>query len=299
MSPVTKKHNPVIRTLTRPFKFIYKKVAPISYVKKEYRYITGHKLNLDKPTRYTEKLQYLRLFVYSYDELVSKCASKLGLREYALEKGYKDNLINNYGVFDRFDDINFDILPSKFIMKCTHACGFNYICYDKETLDINKLRKTFNKWLKTNYGNMTIEKHYSPIKPQIVIEDLLLEDNELPIEYKIHVFNGKAKYMYVVTGRNNDIRYNNFYIDWKEFNRAQFNHWKEDPTFNKKPLLWDEAVKLAESLAKPFPFVRVDLYIIANHIYISEMTFTPAKGTLTFRDDKVDYEIGEWLDIKK
>lgn len=297
MSPVTKKHNSLTRTLFAPFRFIVKSINKEAYVKLEYRYITGHKLHLDNPVRYTEKLQYLRLRAYPKNKEVSKCASRDGLREYAISKGYQDNLVKCLGIYSKFDDIDFDKLPNAFVMKCTHASGLNYIVYDKASIDIILLRKKFNKWLRTDYGKKTVEPHYSPIIPQIIIEELVLEDNELPTEYKIHVFNGKAKYLYVVTDRNKDIHYNNYYIDWTDFDAAQFNHWTKTEQEIKKPHNFDEAVKIAEDLAAPFPFVRVDLYIIKDKIYISEMTFTPAKGTLTFKDDKSDFIIGEWLTI--
>lgn len=293
------KENKFKRALVAPFRGIVKMFSKTLYVKYQYKYITHHRLNLKNPIRYTEKLQYLRLKVYPKDDLVSKCAGRVGLRDYAKEKGFAENLIKIYGIFDSFDDINFDLLPNQFVMKCTHACAFNYICFDKSKIDKVALKKKFNRWLKTDYGKSTVEMHYSKIKPQIIIEELLLENDWLPIEYKIHVFNGKAKNMYVVTSRNKDIRYNNYYIDWTPFDGSQFNGWKKTDYPLKKPDNWDEMVKMAEILAKPFPFVRVDFYSIDNKIYISEMTFTPAKGTLILDDDRCDFEMGEWLDISK
>jgi len=293
------KENKLKRALVVPFRGIVKAISKTWYVRYQYKYITHHKLNLKNPVRYTEKLQYLRLKVYPNEPLVSKCAGRSGLREYAKEMGFEDNLIEIYGIFDRFDDIDFDILPDQFVMKCTHACAFNYLCYDKSKIDKNALRKKFNKWLGTNYGKKTVELHYSKIKPQIIIEKFMFENGKLPIEYKIHVFNGVAKNMYVVTSRGVDIRYNNYYIDWTPFDGSQFNGWKKSDYPLTKPANWDRMVKMAETLAKPFPFVRVDLYSIDGHIYISEMTFTPAKGTLILDDDQCDFEMGEWLDISK
>ena len=297
MSPVTKKHNKFIRTISYPFRFILKSINKTSYVKFEYHYITGHKLHLKNPRRYTEKLQYLRLYQYPNDPLVIQAASRVGLREYIKKIGLEKYLIKTYGNYDRYQDIDFDKLPNQFVLKCNHASGYNKIVKDKSKINHDELNKRFNKWLNSNYGKKTVEPHYSKIKPSILIEELLLENHELPIEYKIHVFNGKAKYMYIVTGRNKDIHYNNYYIDWTDFDRAQFNHWTSSDKPLKKPDCFNEAIKIAESVAAPFPFVRVDLFIIDNKIYISELTFTPAKGTLTFKDDKVDYEIGEWLNI--
>ena len=290
------KENKLKRALVVPFKPFFK-LCPVSYVKHQYKYITHHKLNLKNPIRYTEKLQCLRLFAYPKNPLVSKCAGRAGVREYLKEKGLEKYLIPIYGIFDKFDDIDFDKLPNQFVMKCTHACAFNQIVLDKNNLDIKASKKKLNKWLKTNYGNKTVEKHYSHIKPQIIIEKYLGNADNLPTEYKIHVFNGIAKYMYVVTGRGIDIRYNNYYVDWTPFDGAQFNGWKKRDEKLPIPSNWNEMINLSEELAKEFPFVRVDLYNIDGKIYFSEMTFTPAKGTLIFDDDKADFEIGEWLKI--
>lgn len=275
-----------------------KAISPTLYVKMQYKYITHHKLNLNNPIRYTEKLQVLRLLKYPQDDLVSKCASRVGVREYIKELGLEDILIPIYGVFDKFDDIDFDALPNSFVLKCSHAMGMNLIVLDKSTLDIKKTRKKFNKWLKTDYGKKTVEPHYSKIKPQIIIEKYIGEINSLPTEYKFHVFNGVAKNLYAVTGRGKDIRYNQYFIDWTPFDESQFNGWKKTDEPLEKPSKYDEMVKISETLAKPFPFVRVDLYQIGEKIYFGEMTFTPAKGTLIFDDDKADFIQGEWLNIK-
>lgn len=293
------KENKLKRALIVPFRSLVKKIMPVGYVKYQYKYITHHKLNLKNPIRYTEKLQYLRLYVYPKNSLVSKCASRDGVREYITSLGLEKYLIPTYGIFDRFEDIDFAKLPNQFVLKCTHGCAFNEIVLDKSQFNYNKAKKKFNKWLKTNYGNMTMERHYSSIKPRIIIEEYIGEIEHLPLEYKIHVFNGKARSLYVVSGRNEDIRYNNYYIDWTPFDGSQFNGWKKTDYELKKPDNFDEMVKLAEALAKPFPFVRVDLYNINGKILFSEMTFTPAKGTLILDDDKCDYEMGKWLDISE
>ena len=293
------KENKFKRFVATSVRGIIKFFSKKKYIELQYRYITHHKLNLKNPVRYTEKLQYLRLYVYPKNPMVSKCAGRVGVRDYVKELGYEDILIPIYGVYDKFDDINFDELPSHFVMKCSHGCAMNYICYSKKDIDIPALRKKFNKWLKTNYGKKTVELHYSPIKPQIIIEKLMLDGDKLPTEYKIHVFNGKAKSLYVVTSRYIDIRYNNYYIDWTPFDGSQFNGWKKTDYPLEKPANLEKMALLAENLAKIFPFVRVDLYDINGKIYFSEMTFTPAKGTLILDDDNADFEMGEWLDISQ
>ena len=291
------KENKFKRALVVPFRGVVKLISKKAYISYQYKYITHHKLNWKDPKRYTEKLQVLRLYEYPKNDLVSKCAGRVGVREYIKEKGYENLLIKTYGVYNSFDEIDFDKLPNAFAMKCSHGCAMNYICFDKSTANKADLKKKFDKWLKTNYGKKTVELHYSKIKPQIIVEELMLENGKLPREYKIHVFNGVAKSLYVVTSRGEDIRYNNYYIDWSPFDGSQFNGWKKTDYPLEKPVNFDKMVKVAEDLASPFPFVRVDLYNINGVIYFSEMTFTPAKGTLILDDDKCDFEMGEWLTI--
>lgn len=299
MSNPNLKENKFKRALVSPFRGLVKCVTKKGYISYQYKYITHHKLDWKGLNRYTEKLQYLRLYVYPKNDLVSKCAGRVGVREYVKEQGFDELLIKTYGVFDRFEDIDFSKLPNQFVLKCSHGCAMNYICYDKSQINYEELKKKFNKWLKTNYGKKTLELHYSKIKPQIIIEELMLENGKLPTEYKIHVFNGKARNLYVVTSRGVDIRYNNYYIDWTPFDGSQFNGWKKTDYPLKKPSNFDKMVEVAEKLASKFPFVRVDLYNINGKIYFSEMTFTPAKGTLILDDDKCDFEMGKWLDISK
>ncbi|MDR1697792.1 MAG: hypothetical protein LBR37_02615 [Erysipelotrichaceae bacterium] len=267
------------------------------YVKLQYRYITHHKLNLKNPTRYTEKLQYLRLYLYPKDPRVSKCASRDGLRQYAKELGLSEYLIPSYGIFNHFEDLDLNMIPLPFVLKCTHASSYNYFCFEKDDIKYDIMKRQFIKWLKTNYGKKTVEMHYSKIPPRIIAEKILLENEQLPIEYKIHVFNGKAKYLYVVTGRGQNIRYTNLLTNWQRFDGAQFNGWKSADITPLKPHNFDEMIAIAEKLAAPFPFVRVDFFNINGRIFLNEMTFTPAKGTLIFDDDKCDFEIGKWLDI--
>lgn len=291
------KENKLKRFFAVSVRSFIKFFSPTLYVKLQYRYITHHPLNLKEPVRYTEKLQYLRLYVYPKNPLVSKCAGRVGVREYLTSLGHEDLLVPVLGIYDDFDDIDFDSLPKSFVIKTSHSSQWNLIVRDKASLDIPKARKQFKKWLKKDYGKYTVERHYSPIKPQIVIEEFLGDPTTLPTEYKIHVFNGVAKNLYVVTGRGTDIRYTQLYIDWTPFDGSQFNGWKKADVTPARPPHFDKMVALAEELCKPFPFVRADFYEVDGKIYFSEMTFTPAKGTLILDDDQADFEMGEWLDI--
>jgi hypothetical protein len=299
MNPKFRKLSPLTQRLFAPVRSLVRVLFPIGYVRWQYRYLTRHRLHLKNPVRYTEKLQYLRLFVYPKDPLAIRCTDRVGVRDYLKELGFERYLVPAYGHYGSVDAIDFSALPNSFVMKCSHACGYNQIVIDKAAIDKPQLQSRFDRWLKTDYGKLTMERHYSPITPQILIEQYLGQERHLPMEYKIHVFNGQARNLYVVTGRGEDIRYTNFYVDWTPFDGSQFNGWRKADFPIARPANFEEMVALAEKLAAPFPFVRIDLYQIDGKILFNEMTFTPAKGTLLLDDDQVDFQMGAWLDISQ
>lgn len=291
------KENKLKRAFGVASRGIIKALSKKLYISMQYKYITHHKLNWKNPLRYTEKLQVLRYYVYPKNDEVSRLAGRVGVRDYVKEKGYEETLIPCLGVYDRFEDIDFDALPNSFVLKASHASGWNILVRDKASFNKKEAKKKFDKWLNSDYGKKTVERHYSKIKPQIIIEQFIGDVHHLIPEYKIHVFNGVAKNLYVVTGRGEDIRYTQLYVDWTPFDGSQFNGWKKADEVPPRPACFDEMVKMAEALAAPFPFVRVDLYELNGKIYFSEMTFTPAKGTLILDDDPTDFLMGEWLTL--
>ncbi|MDY0214588.1 MAG: ATP-grasp fold amidoligase family protein [Bacilli bacterium] len=283
----------IAKSLQPLFRFVSKK----QYVSLQYRYITGHKLDWKNLNRYTEKLQYLRLYYFANNDEVVRSASRIGARIRVNKHGLGDILIPLVGIYNTVSEINFEKLPFRFVIKATHASSFVHVCTNKNEEDWPTLKAKLIKWLHIDYGERTVEPHYSKIKPALIIEQYVGTPKDLPREYKIHVFNGKARYLYVVSGRNKDIRYDNFYIDFSRFDGAQFNHWKSSDIPLEKPDEFEEMVLYAEKLAQDFLFCRVDFFLVGNHIYFNEFTFTPAKGTLIFDNDEADFEIGEWLDI--
>lgn len=291
------KENKFKRFVAKGLQPIIRLVSKRLYVSFQYRYITGHKLDWKKLSRYTEKLQYLRLYYYKTNEEIVRATSRIGARILVTKKDLNNILIPLVGIYSDPETIDFKKLPDKFVIKATHASGLNYICLDKSKLDTKALKKKLSKWLKIDYGKKTVEPHYSKIKPSFIIEEYIGDPARLPTEYKIHVFNGKARYLYVVSGRGKDIHYDNFYADFSPFNEAQFNHWSSSDIPPVKPKEFDKMLRYAEKLAADFIFCRVDFFLQDGKIYFNEFTFTPAKGTLIFDNDQADYIIGDWLDI--
>ena len=142
-----------------------------------------HKIpNLTNPKTFNEKTTYLKLYNYSNNDLVLKCADKFEVREYIKQRGFENILTKIYGVYDKAEDIDWDKLPNKFALKCTHGCAYNIICKDKSLLNIEETVKKLNAWLNEKYGFATTELHYTKIKPRIIAEEYLCDkNNKMPI----------------------------------------------------------------------------------------------------------------------
>lgn len=289
--------NPIQRFFFYPIRNFLIRFFPRLFLSWQYRFITGHPLNLKSPTRYTEKLQYLRWKVYPFDPLVIRVTDRVGLRDYVQEQGFEDHLIPLQGVYQKGSDIPFHHLQRPYVIKATHGSNMNHFVFSEEDENMPLIQAKIKQWLATNYGKKTLELHYSPIQPRIIIESFLKSSTRFPVEYKLHVFHGKVKFLYVVTNRGGDIRYTLFDRDWKSFDGAQFNGWIKSDQIIEKPASFNQMISMAEKLGTPFPFVRVDLYDVVDKIYVSELTFTPAKGTLRLDDDTYDVLIGSWLNI--
>jgi len=231
--------------------------------------------NLKNPKNFNEKMTYLKLNDYATNDMVVKCADKYLVRNYVKEKGYEQILNTLYGVYDNADQINFNKLPEKFALKCTHGCKYNIICNDKLTFNASESRKKLNSWLSEKYGYATQEIHYTKIKPKIIAENNLCDENNmLPIDYKLYCFDGEVKAIKVSTDREYKLKRNFFDKVWSELEFGKKRY--RNSIIPSKPRLLNDMIKIAEDLSLGFPFVRVDLYEVKDKIIFGELTFTPA-----------------------
>lgn len=250
------------------------------------------KLNLKEPKRYTEKLQWYKL--YYRNPVMSKCVDKYMVREYIEEKGLSRILNKLYGVYDSFDDIDFNDLPDRFIMKTTNGSNTNYICRNKRNINKSELRDKFANFFKQSGTSAGREWVYKDCIPKIIVEELL-EDNSTPdksiSDYKFLCFNGKPEYVVYDVDRFTNHKRNIYDINWNDL------HISSDcPCANKayeKPEKLDEMLEIAKILAEDFPAVRVDLYCIEGKIYFGELTFFPWSGYVQYTPDEFDFEMGE------
>ena len=261
-----------------------------------YRAFVHKKLNLDSPTTFNEKLCWLKLRVFPKDEQVIRCADKYEVHDYIKEKGHEELLVKLLGVWDKPEDIDWDKLPDKFVLKCTHGCAYNVICTDKKNLDIKKTLKKLNGWLKEDFSLVSGEPHYSKIRRRIICEEFL--EGELK-DYKFYCFNGVPRFYYVAVTPNGDFHQMKCDFFWPNGEVADFYRMDHERfnTLPEKPKNLDVMLEIAKKLSEDFPFVRVDLMNVNDKLYFSELTFTPSAGIMPVAPNGADERIGQWLDL--
>lgn len=271
--------NELKKKIYKIFIRIINHISPLIGSKIIYKMKFKKKLNLKNPQKFNEKLMWLKLKKYNKNPIVWKCSDKYQMREYALNHGVEEkNLVKLIGVYDDVKDINWDELPQKFAIKCTHGCGFNIICNDKAKFDIPSAEKQLAKWLKTKFGYETAEIHYTKVKPKIICEEFIENDKGvLPTDYKFYCFNGEPKIVLVCTERNISTKADFFDLDWNVLELRDDN----TSTLNakevlKKPAHFDKMLEISRNVSKDFEFVRIDFYEYDNNAILGEMTFTPA-----------------------
>ena len=259
----------------------------------------GKKLDLKNPQEFNEKLMYVKLNNYVKNPIVWKCSDKYTVRIFAKEHGISDaNLTKLYGVYKNVDEINFSELPNKFVLKCSHGCGFNYIVENKNKLDIKKCKKCLSKWLKEKFGFEGSEIQYTKIKPVIMCEEFIeSQSGEFPYDYKIYCFNGVPKMVLVCSDRKNSTRLNWFDLNWNELPIGKPELRNEN--IIKKPKGLDKMISIAKILSNEFPYVRVDFYDYDNRVLLGEMTFTPAANCAQYYSNEGNKILAEMLDVSK
>lgn len=263
-----------------------------------YKKRVGKELNLDNPQTFTEKLQWLKLNRYVHNSLVTMCVDKYRVREYVKSKGYGYILNELYGEWDSVDEIEWERLPKKFVIKCNHGCGYNVICKDINSFDIKKAKGLLNKWIKESYGWENAEMIYSDVKPKIICERFIeTEDGGELRDYKIFCSYGIPKLIYVITGghgKNECLDYYTPKWEWIPVNNGTLPNAGD---IVKKPKQLNEMLKIASDLSKDFPIVRVDLYSEYGKIYFGELTFLATGGMSKYSPSIYDEKFGELFPI--
>lgn len=259
-------------------------------------------LDLENPQTFNEKIQWLKLNDRNpkHTMLVDKYEAKRLVADTIGES----HIIPTLGVWDKFDDIDFSILPNQFVLKCTHDSGGLIICRDKKKFNKKSAKKKIEKCLKHNFYYGQREWAYKNIKPRIIAEEYMEDETAKQLgssgltDYKIFCFNGKPEFIYVFCGLENhetaQIGFLTMEWEFADFKRSDYQSLTALPD---KPKRFDEMIEYARKLSKNEKFVRIDFYEINTRVYFSEVTYYPCSGYMPFDPIEWDNKIGRMLKL--
>lgn len=270
------------------------------YLEVKYYYRMKKKLNLTNPKTYNEKLQWIKL--YDRKDLYTTMVDKYEVKKYVSNIIGEEYIIPTYGVWDRAEDINFDELPSQFVLKCTHDSGSIVVCQDKSKLNYTEVIKKLNKALKKSAFIDGREWPYKNVKRRIIAEKFMVdsEDKELR-DYKFFTFNSEPKILYIAQGRGSgreisadfyDMEFN--HLDMKIDHQMAHEMGMEPPH---PPKNFELMKDLAKKLSKGTPEVRVDFYEVDGKVYFGELTFFHCSGFISLKPESWEYTLGEWIKL--
>lgn len=266
------------------------------YLKILYRLNLRKKLNLNDPKTFNAKLQWLKL--YDRNPVYTRLVDKIEVKKWVAEKIGEEYIIPTLGVWENPEDIDFERLPDRFVLKTNHDSGGIIICTDKNKLDKEAVRKKLEKSLKQNFYKVGREWPYKNVPRKVIAEKFIIdstsEDGDL-MDYKFMCFNGEVKCSFVCSERRKGLRVTFFDKEW---NRMPFErHYPQSDKPTPQPLKYKEMVHLSEILSKDIPFVRVDFYEVDGRIYFGEMTFFPGGGFEEFNPEEWDERLGDWINL--
>ena len=269
-----------------------KKIPDERYLSLFYLINFGKKPNLETPQSFNEKMNWLKL--RDRRDVYTTMADKYAAKTYVAERIGPEYVVKNYGVYDRWEDIDFDSLPNKFVIKGTHDSGGAFICKDKNTFDFKEAEQRIKHNLRINYFFPLREWPYKNIKPRIIVDQLLDDHSGSELrDYKFWCFNGKPTFMYV-TNKGKVIKENFYDMDFKPIS-IDHGFERTIPEYE-KPTNFDKMKELAVQLSAGIPFVRVDFFNVDGKIYFGEFTFYDWGGMRPFRNDW-DEKIGQFIEL--
>lgn len=267
------------------------------YLRLVFRAELGYPLDLKDPVTYNEKLQWIKLYDRNPDYTIY--ADKYLVREYIKNKIGEKYLIPLVGVYDTVDDIDWEMLPNRFVLKCTHGSGCNIICRNKAQLNIDEAKKKLKKWMRKSWYWFGREWAYKNIKPRIICEEFLeTPDGNTPTDYKFMCFNGQPKLIQVHQDRYGHHTKDFYDMDWNKTNISSGgvpNSSKSVP----KPSSYAEMLEISKQLSAGMPYARIDLYDQDGRVFFGEITMYPTSGFAPFNSYEVDKTLGSWIQLPK
>ncbi|MBQ7219545.1 MAG: hypothetical protein IJS28_01040 [Synergistaceae bacterium] len=272
--------------------FVFRNVPDDEYLKRMYKFRMGRELDLDNPRTFTEKLQWLKL--YDRRPEYTLMADKYAVKKLIADKIGSEYVIPLLGVWDKFDDINFDSLPRSFVLKCTHDSGSVIVVPDKTSFNRAHVRRLLTRGLNHDFFRLFREWVYKDIKPRIIAEEYL---PDISAEYKFFCFSGEPKIVLVCKGKAHAAGRTNDFYDIGFTHIPLTGSYPNSPEHDSKPSEYDEMLSLARKLSAGIPQVRIDTFLAGGKVYIGEMTFYHEAGLCHFKPEIYDEQFGAFITL--
>ncbi len=257
----------------------------------------GYTPDLDNPRSMNEKIFWIKL---NYrNPLVTTCCDKFAVKDYVTEKLGEGYIVPTIASWNNPDDIDWDMLPEKFVMKVNWSSGYNIIVKNKSELNKKEATQKIRFWMEPQQNSyyQAFNWGYKNMKPVVYAEEYMEQLDGQLYDYKFYCCNGEVKFLFIATDRHKDGKLTYTFFD-PEFNRLPFTYGgRKNAEDIQKPVFFEEMIRCAEVLSKPFPFVRVDFYETGNKIFVGEMTFYSGGGILPFNPPEWDYKLGEYIKL--
>ncbi len=287
----------LFRRVCRKICYVFnRKIPDKPYIQMMYYVKLGKKINLKKPVMFNEKLNWLKL--YDRNPQYTKLADKYEVRNYVKDMIGEEYLVPLLGVWDSAEEIPYEKLPERFVLKCTHDSASVIICKDKDKFDRTEANEKLNKCLKTNYYWASREWPYKNIRPRIVAEQYMEDESHTELkDYKIYCFGGKPALIQVDFGRFVHHERNLYDTSWNYINE-RFEYPNNPEVQIKKPECLEEMLILAAKLSGRIPSVRIDFYSVNNRPYFGEITFYQEGGYGRFSSEEFERKLGQEILLK-
>ena len=253
----------------------------------------GRVPDLGNPLRYTEKLQWLKL--HDRNPLYHKLVDKAAVKPYVAAIIGEEHMVPTLGVWDSPAEIDWDALPDRFVLKCTHDSGSTIICRDKASFDRDAACRRLIAGLRKDYYKPMREWAYKGVKPRVIAERYL--EGEIN-DYKFFCFGGVPGFLYVASDRFNadeETKFDFFDMEWNHLDIRNGHPNAAVPP--ERPACFEEMKRLAAELSKGIPQVRVDFYEVDGKALFGEYTFYHMGGFVPFDPDSADFMMGEMFKL--
>lgn len=282
------------------FRYLLTTISPKWTINLLFRLCHHRKPDLENPQTLDEKIQWMKLNYYNDNELVMQCADKLRVRDYVEEKGLGHILTEVTATYRDPDEIDWEALPDKFVLKWNFGNGGNVVCPDKQKLDKAAAIRDLKRFGKLKFHLIAAEPQYNFREKVLLCEKFIEpERGNSPVDYKFYCFNGVAKYVLCCIGREEGQKPAFYFFD-RNWQLQRLNRQGQEAPEGftvPKPEGIDRLFDYAEKLSKPFPFVRADFYLEHGHGWFGELTFTPSGGFDYGRLPESDLLFGEMVKL--